>query len=119
MKTTVLGPKEIDDLIKAVNAGKDVELGTRRHAAMIAGVRKFTDGRVELDIFDDNQTDKKSDPMRTVRIVNGKIEGNDVVAYVVESVPEPGSLWLFAIGAGAFAWTVRQRRVRVHHCRAR
>ena len=112
VNTTVLGPKEIDDLIKAVNAGKDVELGTTGHAAMIVGVRKFTDGRVELDIFDDNQTDDKMDAMRTVQIINGQVEGNNVVAYVVESVPEPGSLWLLTIGAVALAWSVRRGPLR-------
>ncbi len=110
IKTTVLTPDEITKLIKAVNAGHDVELDLAGHAAMIAGVRKYSDGRVELDIFDDNQTDDKVDPMRTVQIIGGKVDGMSIDGFVVEKVPEPGTLPLLLLPLGGLIWR-RCRRV--------
>lgn len=72
--TKFLEPDDIHELIDAVNAGKDIELDLAGHAAVIAGVRKYSDGRVELDIFDDNQTDEESDPLRTVEIRDGSVD---------------------------------------------
>lgn len=108
IKTTVLTPAEITQLIKAVNAGHDVELDLAGHAAMIAGVRKYSDGRVELDIFDDNQTDDKVDPLRTVQIINGKVDGMSIDGFVVEKVPEPGTLPLLLLPLAGLFW---------HRCR--
>lgn len=109
--TTVLGPTDIQKLIDAVNAGKDVELDLDGHVAMIVGVRRYSDGRVELDIFDDNQTDDKVDPMRTVEIVGGKVDGKGIDGFVVEApVPEPGTLSLFAVGGLALVWLQRRRQ---------
>jgi len=93
--TTFIDPTDIDELIKAINAGKDVELDLQGHVAAIAGVRRYSDGRVELDIFDDNQTDNTVDPLRTVEIRNGKVDGMGIDRYVVESaVPEPSTMIL-------------------------
>ncbi|MCA9230858.1 MAG: PEP-CTERM sorting domain-containing protein [Planctomycetales bacterium] len=104
LMTTFLGPNDIMGLINAINAGKDVELDLKGHVAMVAGVRKFSDGRIELDIFDDNQTDNQSDPMRTVRIVNGKVDGMLVERFVVEmAIPEPTTLALVTFGLLAIA----------------
>lgn len=106
--TTVLGPGQIDELIDAVNAGKDVELDLAGHVAVIAGVRKFSDGRVELDIFDDNQTDDMSDALKTVEIRNGKVNKKSIDGYVVEAVPEPSTMTLFSFGSLALLCRIRK-----------
>jgi hypothetical protein len=110
--TKVLTPDEIKKLIDAVNAGKDVELDLAGHVAVIAGVRKYSNGRIELDIFDDNQIDNLSDPLRTVEIKNGKVEGKSIDGFVVESaVPEPGTLTLAGLGVFVLvAGSIRRRR---------
>jgi hypothetical protein len=95
LMTQFLDPTDIMGLINAINAGKDVELDLAGHVAMIAGVRKFSDGRIELDIFDDNQTDNMSDPMRTVPIIGNTVDGMGIDRYVVEMrIPEPGTMVL-------------------------
>lgn len=106
--TTVLGPGQIDELTSAVNAGKDVELDLAGHVAVIAGVRKFSDGRIELDIFDDNQTDDIADALRTVEIKNGMVNNMKIDGYVIEAVPEPSTMILFCFGNLALLCCVRR-----------
>lgn len=84
LMTEVIAANDIHSLIDAVNAGKDVELDLQGHVAVIVGVRKYSDGRVELDIFDDNQDDDQADAMRTVEIRDGKVDDLLIDGYVVE-----------------------------------
>jgi hypothetical protein len=113
--TRILDKSDIDNLIDSVNGGHDVELDLTGHVAVIAGVRKFNDGRVELDIFDDNQKDSIADNVRTVSIINGKVNNKAIDGYVVESVPVPGPLPLMGIAA-AFAYS-RKIRSRIRFMR--
>lgn len=88
--TTTIPATDIAGLIAAVNAGKDVELDLEGHVAFIAGVRQYANGRVELDIFDDNQTDAVKDVIRTVEIRGGKVDNMTVEKYVIEmALPKP------------------------------
>lgn len=87
--TTQLLATDIAGLIAAVNAGKDVEIDLQGHVAVVVGVRQYSDGRVELDLMDDNQTDNVQDKMRTVEIKNGTVDGMLLERFVVESVPLP------------------------------
>ena len=113
LDTEYLEPTDLMDLIDAVNAGKDVEVDLKGHVAVVVGVRKFSDGRVELDIYDDNQTDTESDPVRTVQIIDGKIGGMELERFVVESIPTPAALPAGLISLGAMALRRRRRVARV------
>jgi hypothetical protein len=86
-----LGEAEIDALIAAVNAGKDVEIDLEGHVAVVAGVRVKANGEIELDLFDDNQTDMMADPLRPVTVQDDggtlKVGGMALERFVVESFP--------------------------------
>ncbi len=112
LTTTILAPDNIMDLINALNAGKDVELDLDGHVAVVAGVRKYSDGRIELDIFDDNQKDNISDPLRTVEIRNGKVDGQTLERFVVESaVPEPSMMVIATVlGIGGYIGKRRMKK---------
>lgn len=80
----------------AVKQGKDVEVRFKGHVAMVGGIRIYEDGRVEIDIWDDNQTDDKKDPMRTISgKIGGKIGGYEVDRFVTQ-IPSPSALCLLA-----------------------
>jgi len=55
----------IDQVVQAIKDGKDVELDLDGHVVFVVGIRVYAD-RVELDVYDDDQTDDKADPKRTV-----------------------------------------------------
>lgn len=102
-------PADIDNLIKELKKGEDVELDLDGHAATVVGVRVKKDGKIELDIFDDNQKADGVDKMRTVTIVNGKIDGMAFQRFVTESpVPEPTTLFL--VGSGLVCLAAYRRR---------
>lgn len=92
LQTRFFEPGNFAGLIAELNAGQDVELDLQGHAAFIVGARLYADGRRELDIFDDNQLGDGADPMRTVEIIGGNVDGMLVERYVVECpVPEPST----------------------------
>lgn len=94
-------------VIDAIKQGKDVEIRVKGHAALVAGVRIYDDGRVEIDIFDDNQKDDKKDPMRTVTgKLGGTIGGMEVDRFIIE-IPSPSTLAIFA----AMMCVPRRRRL--------
>lgn len=79
----------IAEVVKAIKDGKDVELDLNGHVVFVVGIRVYAD-RVELDIYDDDQTDDKADPKRTVTLrPNGAggwtCDGFGVDGFVIES----------------------------------
>ncbi|MHC4882188.1 MAG: DUF7901 domain-containing protein [Planctomycetota bacterium] len=56
---------KIQELVKELKDGQDIEIDWEGHVGVLGGIRIKPDGTVDLDIYDDNQTDDKSDPMHT------------------------------------------------------
>jgi len=79
----------IDQVVQAIKDGKDVELDLVGHVVFVVGIRVYAD-RVELDIYDDDQTDDKADPKRTVVLKSDgaggwTCDGMKVDGFVIES----------------------------------
>lgn len=64
-----LDAAKIQDLINELNRGQDIEMDLKGHVEVLAGIRVMCDGTIELDLFDDNQTDNQSDPMHTSPLI--------------------------------------------------
>jgi hypothetical protein len=83
-----LDDAEIDDLINELNRGQDIEMDLKGHVEVLAGLRVRCDGTVELDLFDDNQTDALSDPMHTSIIDESsgtpRVDGMELERFVIE-----------------------------------
>ncbi len=89
-----LNADKINDLLNQLRDGQDIELDLKGHVETLVGLRWKTDGTVEFDLFDDNQTDDKADPVHTARLMtdgtNQLIDGMIFERFVVECpVPEP------------------------------
>jgi len=86
-----LSTADIDALIAAVNAGKDVEIDLDGHVAVVVGVRVKANGKIELDLFDDNQLMPGADPMRVTAVSDDggvlKVDGAALERFVIESFP--------------------------------
>jgi hypothetical protein len=85
------GPDVINQVIDAVNAGKDVEIDLKGHVAVVVCIRKYPDGRIEIDIYDDDQQDGLSDPVRTVTLTGDgtagnpyKVDGFELDGFIIE-----------------------------------
>lgn len=79
----------IDEVVQAIKDGKDVELDLDGHVVFVVGIRVYAD-RIELDIYDDDQTDNKADPKRTVVLKpdgagGWTCDGMKVDGFVIES----------------------------------
>ena len=87
-----LDAAEIDDLIAQLEDGQDIEMDLVGHVEVLAEIRVRADGSIELDLFDDNQTDNQSDPMHTstVQNIGGKqyVDGMELERFVVECPKE-------------------------------
>ncbi|GAI78964.1 unnamed protein product, partial [marine sediment metagenome] len=84
-----LDDAEIDDLINELNRGQDIEMDLKGHVEVLAGLRVRCDGTIELDLFDDNQTDSASDPMHTSTISGTYpstqyVDGMELERFVIE-----------------------------------
>ncbi|MGB2807415.1 MAG: hypothetical protein WBC22_06730 [Sedimentisphaerales bacterium] len=84
-----LDDAEIDDLINELNRGQDIEMDLKGHVEVLAGLRVRCDGSIELDLFDDNQTDSVSDPMHTSTISGTYpntqyVDGMELERFVIE-----------------------------------
>lgn len=106
-KKTKYGPKglqveyvgmDVDKIIKALEAGKDIEIDLKGHVMVLAGIRQYEDGTIEIDYWDDNQTDNTVDPLKTTTLKDGKFLNMEFERFVVEGVPEPGTLAVLALG---------------------
>jgi hypothetical protein len=83
------GASVIDEVVQAIRDGKDVELDLAGHVVFVVGIRVYPD-RVELDIYDDNQTDNEKDPKRTVVLKSDgaggwTCDGFKVDGFVIEA----------------------------------
>jgi len=79
---------KVRDLIKQLKDGQDIEVDLEGHVEVLAGLRLKKDGTVDFDLFDDNQTDDKSDPMHTSPLTTDGtdqfIDGMKLERFVVE-----------------------------------
>jgi len=87
-----LDAAEIDDLIVQLEDGQDIEMDLVGHVEVLVKLRVRADGTIELDLFDDNQTDNQSDPMHTSTVINrgGKqyVDGMELERFVIECPKE-------------------------------
>jgi hypothetical protein len=118
---------KVDDAIKTLKKKGDVELmvywgknaagkSMGGHAAFISDLIKLSDGSFTVTIIDDpkqgdgnpanNKYTLKFDSLGNLQ---GYGTGAKLIGFQVETVPEPGSLWLAAVGLG---WLGLRRRLR-------
>ena len=77
-------------LMEELNRGQDIEIRFAGHAAVLAGMRINSKGEIEMDTFDDDQKDDKSDPMKTAKLkrkAGGKfwyLNGRLIVLFIIE-----------------------------------
>ena len=65
--------QNVDVILRALRRGHDVELDLRSHAINVVGMRVLSNGRVEIDVFDDNQKEEGADEMKTYTIRNNRV----------------------------------------------
>jgi hypothetical protein len=79
---------KLDDLINELNRGQDIEMDLAGHVEVLAGLRVRCNGSIELDLFDDNQTDSESDPMHTSVVDEStsppEVDGMELERFVIE-----------------------------------
>ena len=105
---------EILFLIEQLKDGQDIEMDLKGHVEVLVGIRVRNDGTVEFDLFDDNQTDNKKDPMHTSWLrgtaSTDYVDGKELERFVVECpVPEPTTMMIMAIGGLALLWRRKRR----------
>ena len=83
---------KVQDLVKELKDGQDIEMDLKGHVEVLAGIRLKKDGTVDLDLYDDNQTDDKSDPMHTSTLMtdgtNQIVDGMVLERFVIECPKE-------------------------------
>ena len=83
---------KVQELVKELKDGQDIEIDLKGHVAVLAGIRLKADGTVDLDIYDDNQTDDKSDPMHTSPLCGNTttdyVDGLELERFVIECPKE-------------------------------
>ncbi len=89
---------KVRELAKELKDGQDIEVDLDGHVQVLGGIRlkPATDGTytVDLDLWDDNQTDKKSDPMHTSPLMENaagtqQVDGRDLQRFVIECPKRP------------------------------
>ena len=79
--------------MKELKRGQDIEVDLKGHVEVLAGARLKSDGTVDFDLFDDNQTDSNSDPMHTSPLCGDAttdyIDGFELEKFVIECPIEP------------------------------
>ncbi len=92
--TAPLTLAKLQDLMKELKRGQDIEVDLKGHVEVLAGVRLKSDGTVDFDLFDDNQKDANSDPMHTSPLCGDAttdyIDGMELEKFVIECPKEPG-----------------------------
>ncbi|RKY07964.1 MAG: hypothetical protein DRP66_05565 [Planctomycetota bacterium] len=83
---------KIQELVKELKDGQDIEMDLKGHVEVLAGIRINADGTVSLDLYDDNQTDDKSDPMHTSPLCGPAgtdyVDGMELERFVIECPKE-------------------------------
>ena len=86
--TPPLTDAKLDDLINELNRGQDIEMDLKGHVEVLVGLRVRCDDSIELDLFDDNQTDTVSDPMHTSTVDESttppRVDGMELERFVIE-----------------------------------
>ncbi|MBL7215676.1 MAG: hypothetical protein ISS71_08370 [Phycisphaerae bacterium] len=83
-------------LAKELKDGQDIEMDLKGHVEMLAGIRVKCNDTVELDLFDDNQSDTVSDPMHTSPLTGESlggtgtqyVDGMELERFVIECPAE-------------------------------
>ncbi len=102
---------KLEDLIAQLEDGQDIEMDLAGHVEVLVGLRWLEDGTVELDLFDDDQTDgNNADGMHTSTLrASGStqyVDGMRLERFVIEC-PEPSTMCLLVLGGLA---VIRRRR---------
>lgn len=85
----------VDDLIKFLKQGRDIEIQLDGHLVNLVGVIVKKDGCVILEVLSDSQTDNrppknkkkergKADPIKRYKVINGTIEGRAIKGFIIE-----------------------------------
>lgn len=93
----VEGVDTLDDIMKAINEGADVEIliswdPNGGHAAMVTAVTKFADGSYEITLVDDpTQGDGEAENEEyTIKVKpDGTFDGGSVDGFIVERIRRP------------------------------
>jgi len=117
----------IEEALKAIKAGKDIELNTQPHAAAIVGITKLIDGRYEISVAHDTKQgpsgagqkgeggtiiEKGIYDTKTGKITGIKwMDGSALTNFVIEApVPEPETWLMLVAGFGKLGWRLRSTR---------
>ncbi|MCK5606101.1 hypothetical protein KAR91_29650, partial [Candidatus Pacearchaeota archaeon] len=86
---------KVQELVRELKDGQDIEMDLDGHVEVLAGIRLKADGTVDLDLYDDNQKDKKSDPMHTSPLMtdgtDDYVDGMKLQRFVIECPKEPAT----------------------------
>lgn len=122
---------KLEDILKAIQKGKDVELivspqpgGTLGHAVFVTGIWKLKSGNWVLDIVHDTDQKDKNKGLESQSILYDAktktlsgyawVTDRKISEFVVESpsntkVPEPASWLMLILGFGLLGGTIRYR----------
>jgi PEP-CTERM motif len=113
--------ESIEEAMKAIAAGKDVEMGAGGHRAAIVGITKLKDGTYEVSVAHDTDQTKdggtkiekgKYDPATMKLTGITFMEGAMIRNFVVEAavIPEPATWAMLIFGFGLAGWRLRRSR---------
>ncbi|MHC4385668.1 MAG: DUF7901 domain-containing protein [Planctomycetota bacterium] len=118
--TAPLTLAKCQQLAKEIKDGQDIEMDLKGHVEMLAGIRVKCNNTVDLDLFDDNQTDAVSDPMHTSPVTGAPlggtgaqyVDGMELERFVIECPAEKISPFVFIDTLGEWDEAVSIGQVR-------
>lgn len=98
---------KVQELVKELKDGQDIEMDLKGHVEVLAGIRLKPDGTVDLDLYDDNQKDDKSDPMHTSPLMADAagtqyVDGMELERFVIECPKEQTSVSISSFSLNTF-----------------